>query len=187
MLWVTRSRIHLDRVASPWLVDRFVDAEAEFGFVDEGQEVPEDAIPMTLPGAELSIRDENGSTFRKILRKYEIADQVLWKMADCVEAGMAFSLHEELPDFSEDLIRHAKAMADFSEGMAVLYADDHVNIRHSFPFYDALYINIWADHGDSGRTFAEHPRKRIDELQEARDWPAFFANATKRSADSSPA
>lgn len=174
MLWVTRSRIHLDRVASPWLVDRFVDEDPTFGFLDEGEEVPDGAIPMTLPGAELSARDENGSTFRKILRKHDITDPVLVKMAECVEAGMAFSLHEELPDFPEDIIRHAKAMSDFSEGMAVLYADDHENIRLSFPFYDALYINIWADYGDAGRTFPEHPRKRIDELQEARDWPAFF-------------
>lgn len=34
MLWVTLAQIHLDRAASPWLIKRFVDPEAEFEFVE---------------------------------------------------------------------------------------------------------------------------------------------------------
>lgn len=176
MLWVTRPRLHLDRVASPWLVDRFVDTDAEFDFVDEGEDVPADAIALTIPGAELGPRDADGSTFRKILRKYSITDPVLAKLADCVEAGMAFSLHEDLPPLSDDLLRHSATLAIFSEGMAVRYPDDHENLRRSFPFYDALYISVWADYGEGAPEFPEHPRKRIDQLQEARDWAAFFGN-----------
>ncbi|MFD7012684.1 chromate resistance protein ChrB domain-containing protein [Rhodococcus jostii] len=176
MLWVTRPRLHLDRVASPWLVDRFVDADAKFDFVDEGQDVPADAIALTIPGVELGPRDADGSTFRKILRKYSITDPVLVKMADCVEAGMAFSLHEDLPPLSEDLLQHSATLAYFSEGMAVRYPDDHENLRQSFPFYDALYISMWANYGEGAPGFPEHPRKRIDQLQEARDWTAFFGN-----------
>jgi len=37
MKWVTRKNIKVDRVACPWLIRRFVDPEAEFLFVDEGQ------------------------------------------------------------------------------------------------------------------------------------------------------
>ena len=32
MLWVTRSHVHVDRVACPWLIERFVDSDAEFMF-----------------------------------------------------------------------------------------------------------------------------------------------------------
>ena len=33
MKWVTREHVHVDRVACPWLIKRFVDPEAEFLFV----------------------------------------------------------------------------------------------------------------------------------------------------------
>ena len=30
MKWVTREHVHVDRVACPWLIKRFIDPEAEF-------------------------------------------------------------------------------------------------------------------------------------------------------------
>jgi len=35
MRWITRENINVDRVACPWLIERFVDADAEFLFVPE--------------------------------------------------------------------------------------------------------------------------------------------------------
>lgn len=37
MKWITRSHVHVDRVACPWLIARFVDSEAEFIFVPKSQ------------------------------------------------------------------------------------------------------------------------------------------------------
>ena len=37
MKWVTRSHVHVDRVACPWLITRFIDNEAEFSFVPKNQ------------------------------------------------------------------------------------------------------------------------------------------------------
>ncbi len=37
MKWVTRSHVHVDRVACPWLISRFIDNEAEFLFVPANQ------------------------------------------------------------------------------------------------------------------------------------------------------
>ncbi|MBL8968804.1 MAG: chromate resistance protein [Spirochaetaceae bacterium] len=33
MRWITRAHVHVDRVACPWLIKRFVDSGAEFFFV----------------------------------------------------------------------------------------------------------------------------------------------------------
>ncbi|MFZ2412759.1 MAG: chromate resistance protein ChrB domain-containing protein [Candidatus Cryosericum sp.] len=61
MKWVTRAHVHVDRVACPWLISRFVDSEAEFAFVatdivDQfGQN--EVATPFDLEGAELGHQD----------------------------------------------------------------------------------------------------------------------------------
>jgi hypothetical protein len=57
MKWVTRSHVHVDRVACPWLISRFVDSEAEFLFVPKSQiqRMVEEtgAIPFDAPGVEL--------------------------------------------------------------------------------------------------------------------------------------
>ena len=54
MKWLTRSHVHVDRVACPWLITRFVDNEAEFLFVPKSQvnkvAAETGAIPFDAPG-----------------------------------------------------------------------------------------------------------------------------------------
>lgn len=54
MQWITRSHVHVDRVACPWLIRRFVADRAEFLFVSADQleqKVKESrAIPFDAPG-----------------------------------------------------------------------------------------------------------------------------------------
>src|SRR5262249_17836040 len=56
--WVTRPRPHIDRVASAWLIKRFIDPGAEFMFASP-DDFPTDAIPFDAPGVELSHRGED--------------------------------------------------------------------------------------------------------------------------------
>ena len=57
MKWTTRSHVHVDRVACPWLIRRFVDNQAEFPFVprNEIEKAAREtgAIPFDAPGVEL--------------------------------------------------------------------------------------------------------------------------------------
>lgn len=82
MRWVTRDRVHLDRVAAPWLIRRFIDPDADFVLLpsDSLGDLPDDATPFGLPGVELSSHDENGSTFRKILDIYGLEDAALRRL-----------------------------------------------------------------------------------------------------------
>ncbi len=61
MFWVTRSHVHVDRVACPWLITRFIDNQAEFLFVParEIEKVVKEtgAIPFDAPGVELGHKD----------------------------------------------------------------------------------------------------------------------------------
>ena len=54
MKWITRSHVHVDRVACPWLIKRFVDSQAEFLFVaaETVRETAEreNAIPFDIGG-----------------------------------------------------------------------------------------------------------------------------------------
>ena len=73
MLWVTRSHVHVDRVACPWLITRFIDSEADFLFVPAGQietvVAETGAIPFDAPGVELG-HAEGRCSFESIILKY---------------------------------------------------------------------------------------------------------------------
>ena len=90
MKWVTRSHVHVDRVACPWLILRFVDNEAEFLFVPGSQvkKVAAEAvaIPFDTPDAELG-HHEGRCSFESIILKYELKDPALARLAKIVHAA----------------------------------------------------------------------------------------------------
>jgi hypothetical protein len=83
MKWATRRHCHIDRAACAWLIRRFIDEEAEFVFVDDADEAPADATPFDMRGVELSHHGGDCS-FETFLRRYDLADPVLWEIAKIV-------------------------------------------------------------------------------------------------------
>ena len=133
MKWVTRSHVHVDRVACPWLIRRFVDSEAEFIFVPASriQEVAEQegAIPFDAPGVELGHRDGKCS-FETIIEKYGLKDKALLKLAHIVHCADTDAL-------AEDPL--AAGLEAIAVGYSLRFPDDHENLAHQFEVYDALY------------------------------------------------
>ena len=99
MLWVTRSHVHVDRVACPWLITRFIDNDAEFLFVPTAriEQVVNDtgAIPFDAPGVELG-HHEKRCSFESIILKYGLKEPGLLRLAEIVHAA----------DVSADLDKH---------------------------------------------------------------------------------
>jgi hypothetical protein len=83
MRWVTRAGVHIDRAACAWLIRRFIDPGAEFLFVSDPSEVPADATPFDMRGVELGHHGGDCS-FETILRRRELTDPVLWRIAEAV-------------------------------------------------------------------------------------------------------
>lgn len=83
MKWATRAGIHVDRAASAWLIVRYVDADAEFVYVDDLDDVPDDVTPFDIVGCDLSHHGDD-VTFETILRRYDLIDPVLWRIAEMV-------------------------------------------------------------------------------------------------------
>jgi hypothetical protein len=133
MKWVTRSHVHVDRVACPWLISRFVDSEAEFLFVPKSQveEVAkrEGGIPFDIPGAELGHHDQ-GCSFDAIIKKYNLTDKALLRMAAIVNAADTDRLAAEPV---------AAGLEAIAVGYSLRYPDDTENLAHQFELYDALY------------------------------------------------
>lgn len=148
MKWVTRSFVHLDRVASPWAIKRFIDREAEFVFVEWGEEhtLPPDAISFAIAGGQIGPHDAEGTTFEKLLRKYELQEPPLWSIARIVRAGVDSVLHGRKPSPDDTCGLMADGLLAIAEGMMLLHNDDNVIIEASLPVYDALYANFRAHH-----------------------------------------
>ena len=129
MKWATRSGPHVDRTSSAWLIRRFIDPEAEFVFVNDPDEVPKDATPFDMRGAELS-HEDGGCTFETILHRYELDDPVLWRIAQVIHEA---DLEDERFDAPE-----APGLDALMRGLSMVRPDQEV-IELSGPLYDGLY------------------------------------------------
>lgn len=134
MKWITRSHVHVDRVACPWLITRFVDNQAEFLYVPTNQvdKVMKEtgAIPFDTPGAELGHVDGRCS-FESILVKYDLKNPALQRMAKIVHAA----------DIEKDLDRDpiARGLEAIASGYSLRYPNDMENLAKQFEVYDALF------------------------------------------------
>src|SRR5512133_1608863 len=134
MKWITRSHVHVDRVACPWLITRFVDNEAEFLFVPASQvekvAKENDAIPFDIPGVELG-HAEGRCSFESIIHKYGLKEPGLLRLAKIVHAA---DVDEEL---ATDPI--AAGLEAIASGFSLRFPEDEENLAHQFDVYDALY------------------------------------------------
>jgi hypothetical protein len=134
MKWVTRSHVHVDRVACPWLISRFVDAEAEFLFVPASQieQVAKEtgAIPFDAPGVELGHVDGRCS-FESIIVKYGLKEPGLLRLAKIVHAA------DVTKDADTDPI--AAGLEAIASGYSLRFPEDLENLEHQFEVYDGLY------------------------------------------------
>jgi hypothetical protein len=134
MLWITRSHVHVDRVACPWLITRFIDSAAEFLFVPKSQidkvARETDGIPFDAPEVELG-HHEGRCSFESIILKYELKDAALLRMAKIVHAA------DVADDIDTDPI--ARGLEAIASGFSLRFPNDQENLEYQFDIYDALY------------------------------------------------
>ena len=135
MKWVTRKNANVDRVACPWLINRFVDRDAEFLYVPADQVTAvaerENAIPYDVKDVELGHVDGRCS-FESIMVKYKLDDPGLKRLAQIVHGA----------DVAGDLTicPEAAGLYAIAHGFALVHGEnDHEKIRLETPMYDALY------------------------------------------------
>jgi hypothetical protein len=133
MKWVTRSRPKVDRIACPWLIQRFVDSAAVFLFVPADQVMAvaarESAIPFDVPDVELGHHGAECS-FDAILRTYGLADPALARLALIVRGA---------DTADKNLVPEASGLEAIAIGYHLLYDDDLAQLAAESAVYDALY------------------------------------------------
>ena len=137
MKWITRSNVKVDRVACPWLIRRFIDANAEFLFVAEDQLLEtarrQEAIPFDatrLPEVKLNHRGER-CTFEAILEDYKLSDPALHRLALIVRGADVKG--------QERVSAESLGLRAIAEGFAACGISDEERLTREFPVYDALY------------------------------------------------
>jgi hypothetical protein len=121
--------VHIDRAACAWLLRRFVDTEAEFVFVGDPVEVPDGATPFDMRGVALGHQGPD-CTFETILRRYDLDDPVLWKLAEAVHEA---DLEDDRFDAPE-----APGLDAILRGLSMTL-DDSAVLAVSGPMFDGLY------------------------------------------------
>ena len=136
MKWITREYAHVDRIACPWLIRRFVDPAAEFIYVPSAQVAAEaerlGATPFDIPGAALGHHDGRCS-FEAILSAYHLQDNPALALLGRIVNGA---------DTDNTLYHQAEGpgLKAIAEGFRHLgLADDHAVLEAEAIVYDALY------------------------------------------------
>ena len=129
MRWATRAGVHIDRAACAWLIRRFLDPQAEFVFVADLADIPADATPFDVRGAELG-HVGGDCSFETILRRHELTDPVLWRIAEAVHEA---DLDDERFDAPE-----AAGLDVLLRGLSMTGTDEQT-LAVSAALFDGLY------------------------------------------------
>jgi hypothetical protein len=141
MKWITREKVKVDRVACPWLIQRFIDPQASFVFLPQDTDwtAIHEGTLFDVPGCELGHHGEDVS-FDSILKKYGLDDPALLLLAEIVRAA------DSKPGKPHQA---GEGLRWIAHGFGKLGLPDHRILESEFIVYDALYAECKA-RTDSG-------------------------------------
>jgi hypothetical protein len=146
--WVTRRNLHIDRLASAWLIRQFIDGRPRFYFVAEGETV-EGGVPFDVFGAEFAHRGED-CTFETMLKRFGLDhDRALREIAEIV--------HDV--DLKDDKFNRLEAAGLNATvlGLSQLLKDDRKLLQACGPIFDGLHALFSRE---AGKAKGDGDRKR---------------------------
>ena len=129
-LWVTRPRPGVDRMASAWLIRRFIDPEARFGFAQDREKTPNEALPFDMFGVEFGHRGTN-CTFETLCQVFAIADPAVVRVAAIV--------HDLDLKTARFRAVESATIGALIEGLRLAHADDQELLEGGMTLFESLY------------------------------------------------
>lgn len=129
--WVTRRNLHIDRLASAWLISQFIDKRPRFYFVGQDETI-DGAIPFDMFGAEFTHQGED-CTFETLLKRFGLTDiPGLRELAQIV--------HDV--DLKDDKFNRLEAagLNAIINGLSGSFHDDRKLLQQSGAIFDGLFI-----------------------------------------------
>ncbi len=131
--WVTRRNLHIDRLASAWLIKQFIDKRPRFYFAAAGRTV-EGAIPFDMFGAEFTHHGDD-CTFETMLKRFGLVEiKALREIAEIV--------HDI--DLKDDKFHRLEApgLNAIIEGVSKVLRDDRKLLQQTSIVFDGLYAQL---------------------------------------------
>jgi hypothetical protein len=145
MMWATSELIHFDRIASAWLIRRFIDPDAQFTYLKKNERVGDGVYLFGVPGVQLAMHDAESTTFRRILDVYSISDVALSQLGRVIAAGVEHVMHDLSRSGASEREPLAAGLLAVTEGVFLSSATDAECLDRCIPIYDALYTRLLAE------------------------------------------
>ncbi len=134
--WATRRRPWVDRLATAWLVRRFVDQTASFAWIDSPKKCPRTAVGFDFDGATFSHADGK-VTFEVVMHSFGLdGDDALKGLGELVHYIDAGGIPVDAAAGVETVVR----------GLLAQHADDDQLLEASLPLFDSLYAAMRTTH-----------------------------------------
>ena len=130
-VWVTRTGVHIDRIASAWLIRRFIDPEARFKFVPSRGYQPEPGeLRFDMFDAEFTHQGDL-CTFEVLLREFALDDLGVVALAELIHDIDVKDARFGRPETA--------GLDHLITGLAWTHSDDEGRLAQGAPVFDALY------------------------------------------------
>lgn len=149
-VWVTRARPGVDRMASAWLIRRFIDGQAEFAFAADQNAVPPNAIPFDMFGVEFTHQGE-GCTFETLCTVFQIDEPAVARLAAIVHDLDLKDGRFGAPE--------ATTVGAIIEGLQLAHPDDETLLAQGMTLFDSLYRSFEQLSRAAGPRALATPRK----------------------------
>ena len=134
MTWVTWENIGIDRMGCIWLIQRFIDKEAQFEFISEGQtHSTTDSEAFDIPLSRFSHRNGH-SSFHTFLDEYKLTDSTLWRIAQIIDEA------DEINEINLEPI--ATGLDVICRGIRRNCQTDQAAFKQSQIIFEALYTEL---------------------------------------------
>jgi hypothetical protein len=132
--WVTRTGVHVDRIASAWLIRRFIDPEAKFKFVPAKGYVPNQGeIRFDMFEAEFTHVGDR-CTFEVLVERMDLRDPALGALGEIIHD---LDLRDD--KFGRDETAGVRSAID---GICTVARDDEQRIAAASPMLDGLHSHF---------------------------------------------
>lgn len=131
--WATRKRPFVDRMASAWLVLKFIDPQAQFVFMDEAAPTVEGQVRFDMQGAEFTHSGEL-CTFEVMVSAFAIKDKAVKRMAQVVHELDIKDGKYQAPE--------ARGIEDLLVGLRKTTRDDHELLDRGIHIFEMLYASM---------------------------------------------
>ncbi len=134
MKWVTWENVGIDRMGCAWLIQKYIDPQAEFTFVPiSHRPLPEGAEPFDIPGVRLT-HHRGHCTFYTMLTEYKLKDRVLERIARMID---------EVDEVQEVALEPAAPGLELiCQGIRRITANDVAALALSRQLFEALYAQL---------------------------------------------